>query len=408
MKIQNRLLILVTLVTIIPTAVFSLLFYVVGTRELSTFIYDRVEGVNDVKKHRIEVFYQANSAHISDIAALSAVKSIIPTFNAGSKNLQSPELRAQAQQLKALIAEQTSVLAYDDIKLLNNEQRVLYVTNPDYASDVGTIATNELLAIAKSSGSGLHTSRPFFNQRGDADYEMYFAAPIKDQDGLSLGTVVLESEVKTLFAEINDSSGLSDTGETVLAVNDGYSALMLTPLKYDPQAALTKRINFGDGMGTGIQSSVRGQSGRGEITDYRGVTAFAAWSSIPELNWGIVTKIDKSEALSTLTNVGRYVMFAIPVIVVLMLVLFILIVRRELFGPLKHLTEVALKFAYGDTYPDINPKLMTPRDNMGQLAIALHQLRRTLRHGPPATAPHGTEAPDNYHHDEKPKDLHQE
>lgn len=407
MKIQYRVLLLVAFVTIVPTAVFSSIFFYVGRHEMSLFIYDRVQGMNEVKKEQVLHFYQDNVEHVAEMAAMAEVQTSMSVLNVAIKNTQTAEYRTQEQKIKSLIAEKSAEYVHDDIKLLNNEQRVIYVTNPHYSADVGKVVDGELLGIARAGGSGVQASRPFINASNDNEYEMYFSAPVKDTNGLSLGTVVLEVEVTELFGQINDAQGLSITGETVLAVNDGYSALMLTALKYDPLAALTKRITFGDNRGTGIQNSVRGMNGRGEIKDYRGVTVLAAWSAIPELNWGIVTKIDKSEAFSAMNIIARYVMVLIPAIVVIMLLFFFFSIRGLLFGPLKHLTEVALKLAYGDTYSDINPKLMTPRDNMGQLAIALHNLRRTLRHGPPATTSLPSEAPDNYHHDEKPKDLHQ-
>lgn len=399
MKIQNRLLLLVTLVTVIPTVVFTAIFFFIGKQELSTFIYDRVVGVNEVKKSRIETFYRTNAEHITALAELPRMKSALTALSGKNKNLQSADLQAQAQLLKTVIAEHAGIYTYDDIKLVDNTYRIVFVTNPDYNADLGTTATEGLLTMAKDAGSGLHVSRPFKNQRGDSSYEMYFATPVKDQDHHSLGIVVMEVDVQSLFAEINDSSGLSSTGESVLAVNDDYSALMLTPLKYDQQAALSKRITFGEKNGGAIQNSVRGQEGRGEVTDYRGVQVFAAWSSIPDLNWGIVTKIDKTEALSSLYKVGTYIEVTIPLIVLLMLLIFFVAVRRELFTPLLHLATVAMKYAYGDSDPDVDPKLMTPKDHLGQLAIALHNLRRTLRHGPPATADHLSEAPENYHHD---------
>ena len=105
-----------------------------------------------------------------------------------------------------------------------------------------------------------------------------------------------------------------------------------------------------------LQNAVMGKRGFGRMLDYRGVTAAACWAYIPSLRWGIVVKMDESEAYEMI----RRVRTAIAVLLLRDAVL-----RgaggdadraRRLSRPVVAVVELANKVAGGDLTADTDIK----------------------------------------------------
>ena len=84
----------------------------------------------------------------------------------------------------------------------------------------------------------------------------------------------------------------------------GDYALFLNPLRYDPDAALKRKVMFGDKASIPAQEAASGKTGSGITRDYRNNEVLAAWRYIPTLGWGIVAKIDLQEVLIPVITVS--------------------------------------------------------------------------------------------------------
>ncbi|QDG76913.1 diguanylate cyclase [Labrenzia sp. PHM005] len=105
----------------------------------------------------------------------------------------------------------------------------------------------------------------------------------------------------TFFADfINDLSqdrtGLGETGEWILGLrNENGDAVFAFPLKYDPDAAFSHTIAK-TRQDVPITKALMGEEVvLRHATDYAGNLVFASTRYIPELDWGLVAKINESE-----------------------------------------------------------------------------------------------------------------
>jgi PAS domain S-box-containing protein len=110
-----------------------------------------------------------------------------------------------------------------------------------------------------------------------------------------LGAVALiVNPYETLFPLLTVETVPTKTDETVLLMRKGDEVFYLSPLRNGP-AGLQVVLNR---PGFAAKAALEGRRTFGEYIDYRGVRVLAATRGIPLTGWGLVTKIDREEALA--------------------------------------------------------------------------------------------------------------
>jgi PAS domain S-box-containing protein len=87
------------------------------------------------------------------------------------------------------------------------------------------------------------------------------------------------------------------TGETILAAARKESIVFLSPLRFKAASPLSFSLPLSTPR-LAARFAVEGRKVFGEFTDYRGVPVLAATRGIRGTNWGLVVKVDRSEALA--------------------------------------------------------------------------------------------------------------
>jgi hypothetical protein len=168
---------------------------------------------------------------------------------------------------------------------------------------------------------------------------MYTAAPIKDDSGTIIGVLGFRLQPDVDFTRILRVAQGGDTGETYAFNRDG---LMLSESRFDddlkkaalildrPDSQSILQLELRDPGGdvtTGyrpagnraewpltapVADAVNGRTGvnTAGYRDYRGVPNVAAWTWLPDYEFGVVTEIDKSEAYAPL-NIIRTVFWGL-------------------------------------------------------------------------------------------------
>jgi len=110
-----------------------------------------------------------------------------------------------------------------------------------------------------------------------------------------LGAVILVVDPnKILFPALTVEAVPTMTGETLLVERAGNGILYLSPLRGGTIGFHT----FPSSSTLAASVALDGRQTFGEFIDYRGVPVLAATRRIPETGWGLVSKIDRSEALA--------------------------------------------------------------------------------------------------------------
>jgi hypothetical protein len=116
--------------------------------------------------------------------------------------------------------------------------------------------------------------------------------------------------------------------------------LFVSPLKYGSDPAVEKPIRFGSKNALGLQRALSGESGSGSIIDYRKVKALSAWRPVKSLGWGLVAKVDASEAFLPIDKL-RNLLITTIVITVFSIVLTALFIAKSIADPIDRLRRGA-------------------------------------------------------------------
>ncbi len=113
-----------------------------------------------------------------------------------------------------------------------------------------------------------------------------------------VGAVVLTADAREwVYPMLLAQPVPTSTGEAVLVRREGDRVRFLSPLRYRQDAPLAYSRPL-DTPGFAAQEVVEGREGFFAYTDYRGLPVFAATRLVAGTPWGLVAKVDRSEALA--------------------------------------------------------------------------------------------------------------
>lgn len=204
---------------------------------------------------------------------------------------------------------------------------------------------------------------------------MMIATPIRTQDQKDIGVLAARLNLKRFFRLINDSTGLGTTGETIVVKNIDDQIVFMAPTRHDQEAALKRMLDGSSPQAFPLRAATRGERGRDLAIDYRGNEVFAAWLSVPSLEWGLMTKIDKREATKALSAAEVRILMSTVVVMGMALVVSLLIARR-LVKPIRELKEATDKISKGNFEVELD---IRRNDEIGELADSFERMVAAIK-----------------------------
>lgn len=223
--------------------------------------------------------------------------------------------------------------------------------------------------------NGLRTTfvQPVFLSPITDQLTMVISTPVRDPSHGVVGVLAARLNLARLFAVISDATGLAETGETTVAKRESDRIVFTAPTRHDPEAALRRTLPLDSPLAAAL--AVRQEEGSAAVRDYRGEEVLAGWAAVPALEWGLVVKQDRAEALEPATRAGLR-MLALIVPLLLGVVVVSLLASRALVQPLAALRSAADRISRGD----LDVQLDIPsRDEIGQLADSFERMVAAIR-----------------------------
>ena len=263
----------------------------------------QVASIATLKVQRIEQFVNEQRGNILATREYQAVIQGLPAMTRFMNDPQNPQYLQARKALDKRLAPLQEEYDYDDILLVSPEGKIVYASNPDHFSrHLGNPLPDPGNRAFQEGKKGIYFSDIFINPFEPGHFSMMVSAPVSDDQGKFIGVLVFDLNMDNIYLMIQDATGLGRTGETLIAKNTGDGALYLNPLRHEQGSALKKQIKFGDKRALPIQKAVKKLSGAGVAIDYRGKEVISAWRYVPSLDWGLVAKIDRSEALEPIVH----------------------------------------------------------------------------------------------------------
>lgn len=361
MKIKTKLTFAFLLIYLVTISFTSAFLYSKAHENLTTQILSHLESVVAIQKNRFMHFIEHNIERLSLVSSRTQLRLSL------DKYIKEKPLSAQKRMNIILLDARSSINHFEDISVLDLKGEVVASTNKDM---IGTNRSNEDFFVLGQKGN----NADIFFLDEDQNLKAYLSGPLYLEDRL-IGVLVIKSSIRHLTELVRDYSGLGETGETLLAKKDeSGNAVFLTPLRFDPSAALKKTISSDAIDKPIIQALLKNESFFEETTDYRGNPVLAATRYIGKTDWGLVAKIDRAEAFRPITQL-QYTLAFIILISSIIVVIITLYLARTITGPLNKLTQVTGIISSGDLSQKAD---ITSNDEIGVLAQTFNQMTTSL------------------------------
>ena len=193
-------------------------------------------------------------------------------------------------------------------------------------------------------------------------------------DGKLVGVIALQINLQQLQAVVADRNGLGITGETVLASRVGEQVLYTGPLRHIADAAFRHQAVLNQAA-LPMQQAIIGQNGKGVTRDYVQTEVVAAWRHLSTLHWGMVVKMDVSEAMAPVAQLQRDTYTGLAIVLVLTTLLAWAFSER-LIRAMRRLLEATQRLAQGEIGVQVKT-IEGPRE-IQQLGFAFNEMSARL------------------------------
>ncbi len=376
MTFRAKLTIALLSVALIPALIVGLLSFDSYKKTIETAHLSGLANITSYKADKIETYFSGLRTGIWIAQGTFAVKNNLPVLTRFSSNTDNAEFISAKQQIDETVRRMQKAFDLLDIMLVDPEGKIVYSSDPAGGQKNFLKALSDPQQKAFEEGTrAVYFTDIFPDDPENKKLVMLITAPAFDPKDVFAGVIVFKADMVPIYKLIGDIRGLGKTGEVLIGKKEGDQVVYLNPLKYDPQAALNKRISFGDRVGLPIQEAVRGKSGTGIVTDYRGTKVIASWRYIPSLGWGIVAKIDADEAFSDIVRLQKIVIVILALVFVLAGVMSFSI-ARSISRPIKMLSKGAEMIGEGNFDHKI---AIDSKDEIGHLSRVLDKMTHDLK-----------------------------
>ncbi len=354
MRISQKLVIVLILISILPYAVITYINYSAEKDALEKKIFDDLNALSEAKSTHISTVVNFRIAQVREVASSNFMQEI--EFQKDT-NLILNLRRVQMEipdflEISALDANGSVVAStqrrlintsYKDEDFFKKAKETLYLGNIDHYDNM----TGYLLSV------------PVFNRT----------------TGKFTGVLATIIYPRFIYEATGDYTGLGNSGESLLVQKRGDDVVFLNPLRYNPDAALNLRFQVDSSLAKPAILAAEGRNGTIQALDYRGEEVFAAYRYIPSGDWGLVVKIDSSEALMPVINFRNRAL-ALGIFYFAVVGVLSYFIGRRFTGPLIRLSNLSKKVAKGYLTVEIEPE---SRDEIGELAQSFNMMVKNLR-----------------------------
>jgi len=313
------------------------------------------------------------------------------------------------EKYQPFFADFVERFAFEDVLLLDTSGNIVYTAykGVDLGANVlkAPYATTDLADAYRKVERATSVDEVVFT-----DYESYapsygaptpwVVTPIGDSEGIH-GALALQLSAdginKVMTSDRNwADEGLGKTGETYLVGRDHLMRSISRELIEDPerfvkdvvangtpQKVAERQVEVGDSVllqpvrNAGVDMALAGETGATTDESYTGQVSLVASEplGIPGLDWALIARIDRSEALAPLSAFARNIALSTAAIV-LTVCLLALIFSRILTRPVRALADAVRRVSSGQTGVNV---AVNSRDEFGELASAFNDMSASLQ-----------------------------
>jgi signal transduction histidine kinase len=367
MMIRTKLIIIFLIISIVPLTIFGTLNYLNTEQALTKETLNKLETLATLQEKNIQNLVDQNLEKLNLVSSRLQLKVELDKYNNNNNRNKTQSQQFITRIINPVKSESKS---FEEIYILSPMGQIVASTNN---ASIGRDHSTDEFFI---KGSKQNDVTIFFKDP-QGNLRVYLTGPLILNGNKLAGVVSIISNLDTLLSQIQTYEGLGQTGEfNLVKRDDNGDALLINPLRFDPAAALTLRVDKDDVQRPTIQALLKNEKTLTNIVDYRGVPVLAVTRYIEGVDWGLVAKIDKAEAFAALDNL-RNLTILTGVIVAALVVVASLFLGQSMSLPIRKLRDAAQNIARGNFGTKIE---VNSSDEIGQLANQFENMKQSIQY----------------------------
>jgi PAS domain S-box-containing protein len=372
-KIGTKITAVVITIVIITVATVSYLAYNLSKKSVERRQSDNLNVLVENRVDKISAYLSHINKNAQLITGSELTKSTLATNGEEADSLLGFLMASSSEtDLKTYLQDVNSAFEYDEIMITDMIGNIKYTTDQ---SNEGTEFAEPNEGFFTKSTEGQHFSAAI--KVDDQGHHIMNGSPIVDNFGSTIGMLFIKFKLESLFPILQDSTGLGKMGELILGAKgiNGSKITFLNPLRnLDYPLSPAPWLSDEDEM-IPVQKAIMGENHSGFGVDYRGKEVLASWRNVPEVNWGLVAKIDLDEIYIESNDLLRK--FFISGLIIALISSFISILfSRYLVSPIHNLKGTLDLVGKGALPEKVE---MNSKDEVGLMANTVNDLVQALK-----------------------------
>ncbi|MCP4217526.1 MAG: hypothetical protein GY765_22990 [bacterium] len=349
-KMKPKLITLFLLVGIIPLLLVGWIASDSASKALRQKAFDQLEAVRELKRSRIEGFFNERKGDARVLADNPFVVQACKELNAvydlhgssaggkfkgyGNERYDAPqEYRTVHDRFFNTFRFYMEQYGYYDVFLMGEEGGDTYFTvtkEPDFgirASTVDSALRDVWQSAAREGRSEISDLKPYSPSGGIP--AQFVAAPVKE-NGRIIGVVALQISMGAVNTIMQERAGMGESGESYLVGPDNR---MRSDSFIDKTGAHSVKNSFAGTVDkNGIKSkasddALAGISGEATFLDYNNHPVLSSYGTLKfnGFNWAVIAEIDVEEVNRPTVKLVRGIIIAAVIIVISIIILSLMI-----------------------------------------------------------------------------------
>ena len=388
--IRAKLLVMFVLIGASILLAVSVINYTIGKRLLRQQFSDTLITIRQMKKIRIEEFFERRRVQIELLTTLPDVRSLykdlmqyhgeFDTAPDAPFNVSTPEYLALDKKAGVFLHDYIKSYGYEELFLICAKHgHVMYSTGKraDFGTNLsaGDYKDSSLATlwrrVVREKTTTFQDFAPYAPQQNLP--ASFLGAPLFDENRELIGIVALQISLKEINALMSEREGLGATGEAYLV---GQDKRMRSDAFLDPEhrsiVASFRNQESGLTDTEAVRRGLAGETGVLADLDYRGKPTLSAYTSVDVLgmNWALLAEIDQDEAFQGIV-VLRNAVLQWGGVLLIVIVVVALLFSKSLTRPLRLAVIVADQVSEGNLNV---PFEVASRDEIGQLLRSMKRM----------------------------------
>jgi len=352
-SLQWKLTLFVAAVVMLTVSTLGMVAYRLTTGVVREQIYDRLSVVRADRQKMLRNYVRHQEELILQVASRTRLRHLLAEFNTG-------------RLAENAFREESRAILTDSLQNCPSFE-ALWVANPTGLVVTATAENFLWKNLSVQPEFQVGRERPFMGtiavEKGK--YRVVAVAPMRSAEGNLLGVVMALLDAQEIVESAGDSTGLGETGEVLVGRRVGERIHYVLPPRFQRQVTEVPAARL-----PAMEAAIAGKKGFMRSREDTGREVLMAYGPVGELGWGVVAKLDWTEAYRPVVLLRRVLMGGL-VVMLLVGVWGSYALARHFTRPILEMARMAESIATGG----MNERLaVNTNDEVGKLGRAFNRM----------------------------------